>query len=394
MLLVCLIGFVIHMHNASTDVSSGTADGSEAVLDAENGETAAESEPEGPEATLLFASDYQHEEGWDEPEENLSALIDTAEADGKTITGVIMCGDYSNEYKQYNHQISPESAIETISELCMEKCPETEEDDILFVQGNHDALTESISESGLHEYDDYLVYVLNTQNDFPWCQGKTSGCLKKVTRAAAEMKECFDDLIESGETRPVIIAGHVPLHFTARTSSRHSTGDNLYSSLIFDVVNEAADSLDIIYLFGHNHSKGWDCYMGGGSIYREAGDTILIPEFTETDVNTDEYSEETLDFTYLNAGYVGYYMNCSEDDLWSGNKEQYDAADMELTATVCDIYEDKIVLTRYDDEGIHALSAQGCADPYKNYIDKELIPENYYGKPEESPQTIVLKNAG
>jgi hypothetical protein len=262
---------------------------------------------------------------------------------------------------------------------------------MIFVQGNHDALTESITPTGLHEYNDYLVYVLNTENDFPWKQGKVAGSLKKVKAAAADLGECLDKLTESGETRPLIIAGHVPLHFTARTSSRHSTGDNLYSSLIFNEVNEAGKDLDIIYLFGHNHSKGWDCYMGGGCVYKAAGDTLLIPKFEETDVNTDTYTEETLNFTYLNAGYTGYYMNCGPDELDNGTWHDYDAADTALTGTTLEIYTDKIVVTRWDSEGVHNISGKGEGNPYKGGIDAGLIPESEYNSETGSPQEIARK---
>ena len=262
------------------------------------------------------------------------------------------------------------------------------------MQGNHDRMTEQITPSGLLDCGDYLIYVLNTEEDFPWKQGKVPGCLAKVRRSSADMKECFDELISKGGTRPVFIAGHVPLHFTARTSSRHTTGDNLYSSLVFDVVNEAAKELDIIYLFGHNHSKGWDCYIGGSSVYKAKGDTILIPEFSEEKVNTDVYTEETLNFTYLNAGYVGYYMNCGPEELAAGEKDLYSAADETLTGTVFEIYGDRIAITRYDAGGAHVLGHAGQADPYKGGIDAGLIPENCYSVETPSPQNVYLQNNG
>ena len=257
----------------------------------EDQQTAQTEEAEETPVTLLFASDFQKEDGWDDPAVTLGHVIDAAQADGKTIDKVIICGDYSNVDKRYDYQISPEEGIGEIKDVVSNKIPSAGEDDMLFVQGNHDSLTSSISESGLHEYDDHLVYVLNTQGDYPWRQGMTAGSLDKVKRSSQELKECLDGLVEKGETRPLIIAGHVPLHFTARTSSHHSTGDNLYSYLMFDVVNDAAKSLDIIYLFGHDHSKGWDCYLGGSCVFRAVGDEILIPRFSENDVTTDEFSE-------------------------------------------------------------------------------------------------------
>ena len=395
-------------------------------------------EESGPLATLFFASDYQAEPGFDEPSATLSRILDAAEADGKSIDRVVMCGDYTNDRVLHDYQLSPDESIAEILEVVSEKCPAISTDketarerngetavgngaadeealaegnaaaneevlaegdaataeeasiaaDILFVQGNHDRLTEQITPTGLHEYENYLIYVLNTEEDFPWKQGKTAGCLAKVRASSAAMKKCFDELIKRGETRPVFIAGHVPLHFTARTSSLHTTGDNLYSSLIFDVVNEAAKSLDIVYLFGHNHSKGWDCYIGGSSVYKAKSDTILIPVFSDEMINTDEYSKEKLEFTYLNAGYTGYYMNCGTAELDAGTVGEYHAADETLTGTVFEIFDDRIVITRYDADGVHALGHAGEADPYKGGIDEGLIPEEEYSRETAGPQQI------
>ena len=379
LILAAAAGFVFYRHSQ--------AGKTEAPPQADKTEDQTEA-ADAPSATILFASDYQPEDGFAAPSDTLSGIIDAAENDGKNISAVVMCGDYSNEYRKYDYQISPEPSIAEIRDIVSQKISETASDGSIFVQGNHDALTDSLAESGLHEYDDYLVYVLNTQNDFPWKQGRTAGSLAKVKRSSEEMKECFDKLIADGETRPVIIAGHVPLHFTARTSSKHSTGDNLYSSLIFDVVNEAGRSLDIVYMFGHNHSKGWDCYLGGAAVYKPAGDTILIPAFDEKDITTDSFTEETLDFTYMNAGYAGYYLNCSDQDDRSG----YDAADMTLTGTVCEVWPDRLVLTRYDSEGVHNIGADGEGNPYKGGIDEGLISSDHYSTAMKSPQTVTRKN--
>lgn len=345
----------------------------------------------GPLATVFFASDYQEEPDFDAPADTLRSVLEAAKADGKNIDRVVICGDYTNDAVLHDYQLSPDESIEEIRGIAKEEIPGISDDDMTFVQGNHDRLTDQITESGLHDEGGYLIYVLNTEEDFPWKQGKKSGCLAKVSKSSEAMKECFDKLIESGETRPVFIAGHVPLHFTARTSSRHSTGDNLYSSLIFDVVNDAAESLDIIYLFGHNHSKGWDCYMGGSSVYRAKGDTILIPFFTKYMVDTDEYTEETLRFTYLNAGYTGYYMSCAPAEYTNGG-EGFHAADETLTGTVFEIYPDRIVATRYDSEGVHVLGHEGEGDPYKGGVDAGLLPESEYSGETDSPQTIQLKS--
>ena len=354
--------------------------------------TGSETDQQAPLCTLFFASDYQKADGFPDPQKTLRGILRTAAAKGKHPDQVIICGDYTNDSRLYNYQLSPEDSIRTIRKTVKKICPDLKKKDMVFVQGNHDRLTESIADSGLHEYEDCLIYVLNTEMDYPWVQGHTTGSLKKVTRAAKKMEKCFDQLIAGGETRPVFIAGHVPLHYTARTSSRHGSGDNLYAKRIFKRVNRAAKSLNIIYLYGHNHSKGWDCYMGGACVYKAAGDTLLLPDFTKSSRETDSYTKKILRFTYLNAGYLGYYMNCGPEENAAGIRHKFDAADMTLTGTICEIYPDRVVLTRYDSNGKHRLGARGEANPYRNYIDRDLIGEEYYARPVKSPQTVPLKS--
>lgn len=379
-----------------------------------------------PVQTLFFASDYQAEPEWDEPREILSDILDAALDDGKTPDKFIYCGDYTNDSKLHDYQLSPDDNIEEIRKTIRSEVAghaagnddsgkstgnndagkgndgndssgkakvtaKVTDEDFLFVQGNHDALTDRISETGLYDLGGCLVYVLNTQHDFPWKQGKTKGARAAVQAASGKLEEALDGLIKNGETRPVFIAGHVPLHYTARTSSLHTTGDNLYSGIIFDVVNEAAGSLDIVYLFGHNHSKGWDCCMGGACVYKGVDETLLIPVDTGG-ITSDRFTEKKLRFTYLNAGYTGYYMNCSLDELLSGTSDRYHAADETLTGTICEIYKNRIVLTRYARDGIHRLGADGEANPY--CPDGGLIDPSYYSRSTESPQTVALETAG
>ena len=349
-----------------------------------------EAEATEPLASIFFVSDYQIEDGWPSPAENLEGIMSRVKEEGEKPETFAFLGDYTNDMNLHDHQLSPEESISQIRGIVDEKFPGGSDSEV-FVQGNHDKMTESISETGLHEYDDYLIYVLNTEEDFPWKQGRTAGCLSKVKKSSEDMKKCFDELIHNNETRPVFITGHVPLHFTARTSTRHTTGDNLYSSLIFDVVNQAAGELDIVYLFGHNHSKGWDCYMGGSSVYTAPGESLLIPDFDESDVSTDEFTEDELKFTYMNAGYCGYYMNCGPEELAAGTQDQYHAADETLTASVCQIWPDRLVITRYSADGSHPLRWDGEADPYKGNIDADLIDQDHYSHRLDGPAVIERK---
>ncbi len=341
-------------------------------------ETAGTEAPQKPEepSDYIFASDYQAEEGYPSPPETLRGILSAISADHPQPKGLIFCGDYTNVYKQWNYDLAPDDPIAEIRGILGEIFPQLPSERALFIQGNHDAYTDALTASGLHEFDDCLIYVLNTEADYPWKQGKTNGSLKKVRKTAETLHSFFDGLIASGEKRPVFIASHVPLHFTARTSSLYTTGDNLYASLIYDEISRAANDLDIVFFYGHNHSKGWDSYLGGGSVFRTVGDTILIPEFDETKVNTDKYTAETLNFTYLNAGYTGYIAETSSDTT--------------LTATLCEVSADSLTLTRYSANGIHPLCENGAANPFVD--DTVLIPSEYYSTRIESPQVIPRRH--
>ena len=376
---------------------SGCGKGDDKATDAAKATSAAKATTEEtqaqatePIATVFFASDYQQMDGWPAPAETLKGILSTVSESEKEPETFAFLGDYTNDANLHDYQLSPEDSVDEIRSVLDEIYPGG--GDPVFVQGNHDRMTESLTETGLHEYNDYLIYVLNTQEDFPWKQGSTYGCLSKVKKSSGEMKKCFDELIARGEKRPVFIAGHVPLHYTARTSSRHTTGDNLYSSLIFDVVNEAGKNLDIVYLFGHNHSKGWDCYVGGSTTYKGVGETVLIPDYDENSITTDNFTEETLAFTYMNAGYTGYYMNCGPTELAAGALDQYRAADETLTGSVIQIWPDRLVINRYSPEGLHQLSGEGAADPYKGGIDSGLIDPKHYSRQVDSPASVERKN--
>lgn len=391
LILAALVAGTVHYYGLKTGNDKAGTGGAEKSQTSETALTPDEkATPAGelPLATLVFASDYQEEPGFPEPSETLAGLLRAVKEGGKDPDNVIFCGDYSNDDQLYDYQLSPDGAIQEIRGVIGTECPDIPQEDLIFVQGNHDALTGAISGSGLHEYDGYLVYVLNTQYDFPWKQGRDTAFRDRVTAASEAMKACFDELIEKGETRPVFIAGHVPLHFTARTSSRHGTGDNMYAGYIFDVVNEAAKSLDIIYMTGHEHSKGWACYLGGACMFRAAGETLLIPEPGDRTDWTDEFREETLNFTYMNAGFTGYYMNCAAEEYSSDPDSPYRAADETLTCSTAEIYADRIVITRYDGEGDHVLGAAGEADPYKGGIDEGLIGPEHYSRETPGPVTV------
>ncbi len=94
----------------------------------------------------------------------------------------------------------------------------------------------------------------------------------------------------------------------------------------------------------------------------------------------------------MNAGYLGYYMNCGPEELDNGTSENYHAADETLTGTICEIMPDELIISRYSPEGLHALSWTGEGNPYKNNIDADLIGKEFYSFKIESPVHIERKS--
>ena len=301
-------------------------------------------------ATLLFCSDFQtgtevspYQSVSDVPESLTSVMTNISKAiydDGVTkIDRVLAVGDYTAYTGRYNYDADATIGIQAFKNIIQNRWTDT--DQFLFIQGNHDQANYPFDE-GANEYEDYIVYCINTtynsseMGGFPWMQGST-GSEAQVKKAAQKLGDYLEGCITAGETRPIFIMVHLPLHFSGRTSSLYGNGDNLYSSYLFDVINTAAEDLDIVYLYGHNHSKGWDNYIGGSRVFKRPGDTILIPDLTKkSGSTTDSYTKEELNFTYMNAGYIGYFHDATAAD--------------ELTATVCRIYDDKLVLSRYSED--------------------------------------------
>lgn len=242
----------------------------------------------------------------------------------------------------------PKYTLAYINEILKSYYPETS-DNAIYIQGNHDPditdeKTFGLAPMGAYEYDDFIVYVINDADlagPRPRCEDmgaeiaydRTTGIptislienpTAVVTKNANKLKAYLNTLIAKGDTRPVFIASHQPLY-----SERYSDY-NGNAKLIFDVVNEAAKKLDIVFFFGHTHQKVDN--IGGGLSYVARGEKLKVcndPTLSSSDTLT--YSEETLNFTYMNFGHLA----------------RYSGTNATLSSTVIDITADKLIITRY-----------------------------------------------
>ncbi len=279
-------------------------------------------------ATVFTASDFQT--GDEQTYQNLISAIDHAKADGITQVpdGFIFGGDYTAD------SLAPAQQVPLVTNTVLKAYPNYDTSKMVYVQGNHDAAAPNVlTPSGLHEFEHYYVFSIN-EDDFKTGQATRTNYAEKVQTGSNTLRTRLQQIYSSGDRRPVFVATHLPLHH----NSRNNYGDNLYSKYIFDVLNEFGTKMDIIFLFGHNHSGTYDDYIGGSVNFLEKGETIRIPIPDVNSQGADGYTEEILNFTYTNYGYMGYSNNTMAEDGSSTNA---------LTMSAFELCNDKIVLSRY-----------------------------------------------
>ena len=273
----------------------------------------------------------------------VTEILNAMKAEGYTdIDGFLFGGDYSQAFTAD----ATKAGLAHLQGVISEAYPNLPDSRKLWLQGNHDPdslVTDgTLSASGEHDTDDYGVFLIN-EKDYMWYNNDQA----TVKTTAAILDSYLTKKAEAGYTKPIFIMSHLQLHYSMRTAN---DGDGQHANYLFDVINKAAaKGLNIIFLFGHNHSNGWDDYLGGAAVYLERGDSILIAQNSRTG-----FREETLNFTYLNAGYVGYYANVNT------------GSETDLTMTAFRITDQDVTVTRFTKNGAHDLKSTGVTNAYKS----------------------------
>lgn len=311
--------------------------------------------------TVIACSDFQYPDGDEGGAQIVKNILNVIKSKGITnADGFICAGDYSYGYSTNadtlkTHLDYLKNAVESIYGFDLNE---------VYVQGNHDQVnqgTGGLSGSGNHDNGTkYGVFVID-EDDYMWHNKDEA----RIKQTAANLKTYLDEKITNKFSAPIFVVSHLPLHYSMRTKN---DGDCMYANLIFDVLNTAGNNgLNIIFMYGHDHSNGWDDYLGGSCVYLAKGSSINIAQSSRTNFKT-----ETLKFTYMNAGFTGYYENRN-------------SADNTLTMTVFQIYGDRVEVSRYSANGIHKLKCKGVTNQYKG--ESGYSPDTSIV---ESPATITL----
>lgn len=309
---------------------------------------------------FLACSDLQHSSGHAVAVQTVKAILsEIRDAGYDRVDGAFFCGDYNFEFD------GSVPGLYTLRRAVQREFRGLEIEDFIVVQGNHDPSdTPGLAPSGANDTENFGVFVIRN-DDYMWYNNKK----QPVIDVSERLKTYLDEKIEQKYTKPIFILAHLPLHYSMRT---YLQNDARYANFIFDVLNPAAEAgLNIFYLFGHNHSNGWDDYLGGSAVYLAKGDTIRVAQSSHK-----TYEEETLAFTYLNAGYTGYYHDVNRK------------AETDLSMTVFQITDDAVTIERYTADGLHALKSPGVSN--KSLSEAKITAITPDKRTYESPQTVVL----
>ncbi len=295
---------------------------------------------------ILAGSDFQPLDGSAATGVNLmEAILDNIPKD-YAFKGFLFAGDYNFNYDETGCTTGRDAVDKTVTGKYQTITHE------VYVQGNHDPdswAANNCSPSGANDpaSGEYGVFVIN-ERDYMWYNNDAA----TIQSTADNLSAYLTAKADTGYNKPIFVVSHLPLHYSLRTQVGRDDGK--YAKYIFDVLQAAGEKgLNIIFMYGHNHSHGWDDYLGGHSVYLQPDNNINIAK----EGSTTEYTVETLKFTYMNAGFVSYYRSVNTTDCYSAS-ENTDTVG--LTMTVFAINSDGTVnVERYDANGQHNLKCAG-----------------------------------
>ena len=198
---------------------------------------------EGDPVVVIAGSDYQ-QSGSTTPKSNTTNILNRIEQDYTKESGVVKGFIFGGDYSQsLNSSSTTTSGINELKGV-VQGVYGTGLNEV-YVQGNHDAAVSGLTATGAHDTDYYGVFSIN-EDDFPSGGSVSSTML-------TNLQNYLNGKVNEGYKKPIFVVTHLPLHKTNRYDS-NGTGAS-----IFNVLNEAGGKgLNIIFLFGHNHSGGYD----------------------------------------------------------------------------------------------------------------------------------------
>ena len=223
-----------------------------------------------------------------------------------------------------------------------------------YVWTDHDRAADISKQSTLVEYDNYYIYTLSmgdlSSNDryrtgFAYSESNNTNRVNSgFTPTVPEAIENFKNAVKNlDKNKPLFIVGHQPLF--------DNRDENAWAEDWVAAINEVATLMDVTYFSGHNHNYDLnESQTNKQDYYFAKGSTMPVPNRSSWDFNYHSgvqydsnlsYTNVVLKFTHICAGYMDPATGSNDPDTRKG------------TALAVEIYEDEIVYTTYNANGVY-----------------------------------------
>jgi len=255
--------------------------------------------------------------------------------DGKIPALIVCTGDWANVHPNVDHDTTVSTYLPALK-------AQSGGIDTVFVAGNHEngaAASEASAAADLgydaargvvynsavrgaavssRVNDGLIVFGVNFDDIHPDGGYRYANVIGKLTAF-------FESLMDSYNNELIVTSAHAGLHVLGVQPESNATawaGDNAYNvDGAYDVVtllNSYADAygMDILFLFGHDHSKKETEFLLG------RGDAIYSTKDYAASEDAERYGAQTLRFTYAHAGYLTGSINGTEHYsfiTWNGD---------------------------------------------------------------------------
>ena len=313
--LVMVLGFL--------PVSAVAADASETPLDA-----------------ALFFSDL-HTTADSYKESEIKAVMGGVKTSGLDFSTVTSVGDAFSSNDTVNEGRTTAAITEAIrTGLGDADVP------VYYAWSDHDRGTDVKNFTGLmHSGENYYIYAIS-MSDMSSAEryGQPSTCTEDKLTAFTKTVEGLD------HTKPLFIVSHLPLH--------DRRNDNQYADEWYGVISAAAEQMDVVFLWGHNHTSETNVDTAAYYVAKDGSEKLTIEDVGSVVPN----------FTYLNAG----YMSPASTGFTSSSVRQ------ELVTTAA-IYADEITFVTYDANGVctgsDAMNETVVREFAAASVPEESVPE-------------------
>ena len=262
----------------------------------------------------LFFSDL-HTTASSYKEQEIEAVMEGVKTSGLDFSTVTSVGDAFSSNDTVNEGRTTAAITEAIrTGLGDAEVP------VYYTWSDHDRGTDVINFTGLmHSGENYYIYAIS-MSDMSSAEryGQSSTFSEEKLTAFTNTVAGLD------HTKPLFIVSHVPLH--------DRRDDNQYADEWYEVISAAAEQMDVVFLWGHNHTSETSVDTAAYYVAKDGSEELTIEDVGSVVPN----------FTYLNAG----YLSPASTGIWTGSDVR------QGLVVAAAIYADEITFTTYDENGV------------------------------------------